>query len=234
MVEATNAPRARRGLTVGSIATVGLFGGVALMIVVFVIIGARGGDTTVRERAQLVDMQQSAQAMLAAGQTMRQHGSAMADAATRANDQQLLADANHWIQDGEDLIQGGQWMAMNPTAPGSLASTAGGLGQQGNWGELNRTARQMLHDPSRASQVDLEALRWNGEAMRAEGRTMADHGRVMGEQVEVMVARGALQGTAADDLRNAARTMVTVGGTLEQNGNAMIAYADQVRKSLGY
>ncbi|GIW07461.1 MAG: hypothetical protein KatS3mg060_2266 [Dehalococcoidia bacterium] len=92
----------------------------------------------------------------------------------------------------------------------------------------------MLHDPSRARGVDLEALRWNGLAMRAEGQNMADHGRVMVEEAEVMVTRHQLQGQAAADLLQAAQTMREVGGHLTGNGQAMIDYAERLRRSLGF
>ena len=124
-------------------------------------------------------------------------------------------------------------MTQNPTAPGSLVSSQAELEAQGSWRDLSRTAENMLHDPSRARQIDLEALRWNGMAMRGEGQIMTDHGRVMAEEVEVMVARHGLQGPTAADMRQAAQTMSEVGGHLMQNGQAMMDYADRIRRSMG-
>lgn len=205
---------------------------VALILVVFgVIVWARGPTTD--EQANLVDMQQSAATMQQSGQTMQTHGQAMLDEGQRTGDQELIAHGKHWTQDGQALVQGGQWMAMNPTSPGSLVADPADLKAEGSWGELTRTAQQMLHDPSKAREVDLEALNWNGEAMRAEGRNMADHGWVMAEDAAVMVERHNLDPQAAADLRAAAQTMIDVGGTLERNGKEMIDYAERIRKSLG-
>jgi hypothetical protein len=94
-------------------------------------------------------------------------------------------------------------------------------------------AQPMLHDPSNAGHVDLDALEWNGEAMRAEGRLMARHGLVMAAQAEQMISRHGLQGQAATDLRTAAATLGLFGGQLEVNGKEMVDYAQQLRKSLG-
>ncbi|MCE9688493.1 hypothetical protein LZP73_20285, partial [Shewanella sp. AS16] len=91
-------------------------------------------------------------------------------------DQDLIGHGEHWLRDGQALVQRGQWLTMNPIAPASLVATPAELSAEGAWGELVRTAEAMLHDPSQArSAVDLDALRWNGEAMRAEGRTMGEH-----------------------------------------------------------
>ena len=172
--------------------------------------------------------------MQQAGDAMQAHGRAMLDEGRRSGDQDFETHGEHWLRDVQALVQGGQWMAMNPTAPGSLVSAPGELAAQGSWGELTRTAQAMLHDPSRARSTDLEALRWNGRAMSAEGRTMAEHGRVMVEEAEEMVARHGLVGEAGADLVHAAAAMQRVGGDLEQNGQAMIDYADRLRRSLGY
>lgn len=185
------------------------------------------------EPARLVSMAESAQAMQQAGATMAAHGQAMLDEGRRTNDQDLLAHGEHWQRDGQALVQGGQWMAMNPTAPGSLVVPPSELAKQGSLGSLTQTAQAMLHDPSQARAVDLAALRWTGQAMRAEGQTMAEHGRVMAEEADLMVARHELAGQAATDLRQAAQTMSDVGATLSQNGRRMIDYADQLQRSLG-
>jgi len=185
------------------------------------------------DRPHLVSMQESAAALAAGGRTMMAHGQAMLAEGQRTGDQELVAHGEHWLRDGQALSQRAEWLAMNPLALSSLATSPGELSQQESWGELTRTAAAMLHDPSRARAVDLEALRWNGLAMQAEGRMMAEHGRLMLEEAELMVARHQLDGQAAADLRQAAQTMREVGSHLEGNGQAMIDYADRLRRSLG-
>ena len=206
---------------------------VALALVIVGVL-ARSDRPGSSAKAHLISMSAGAQAMQQAGQTMQAHGQAMLDEGQRSGDLDLITHGQHWLQDGQALVQGGQWMAMNPTAPGSLVSNPGDLSAQGSWGELNRSAQEMLHDPSKASGLNLEALNWNGEAMQAEGRIMADHGRLMAEDAELMVERHNLDAQAATDLRAAAQTMIAVGGHLQQNGKEMIDYAEQLKKSLGY
>lgn len=186
------------------------------------------------DQPHLISMQESAQALQRAGQVMQTHGQAMLAEGQRTGDQEQIAHGEHWLRDGQALSQRAEWLAMNPLAPSSLVTSPAELSRQGSWGELPQTALAMLHDPSRAREVDLEALRWNGLAMRAEGRTMAEHGQIMAEEAEVMVARHGLDGQAAADLRQAAQTLREVGGHLEGNGQAMIDYADRLRRSLGY
>jgi hypothetical protein len=128
----------------------------------------------------------------------------------------------------------GQWLAMDPLAPSSLITSPGELSEQKSWGELPRTAAAMLHDPSQAREIDLEALRWNGLAMRAEGQIMVDHGRLMAEEIELMVAWHGLSGQTSAELREAVQAMQVTGGHLTGNGQAMIDYADRLRQSLGY
>lgn len=210
---------------------IGLAVAIAIALVVAGLVGRAGRPAI--EAPRLVSMDESARAMQQAGATMQAHGQTMLDAGRRAGDQALIAHGEHWQRDGQALVQGGRWMAMNPTAPGSLVTSPSELAGQGNLGTLTQTAQAMLHDPSRARAVDLAALRWNGQAMRAEGRTMAEHGRVMQEEAEAMVARHGLAGQAATDLRQAAQTIVDVGAALGQNGQRMIDYADQLQRSLG-
>ena len=93
----------------------------------------------------------------------------------------------------------------------------------------------MVHDPSRIrGSVDVAALNSDGEAMLAEGRNMASHGRVMAEETAVMVERHNLQGQTAAELSWAAQLMIDVGNSLAWNGQEMINYAEQLRRSLGY
>jgi hypothetical protein len=178
-------------------------------------------------------MEESARALQQAGMTMQRHGQAMIAEGQRTGDDVLVAHGWHWLSDGEALVQRGQWLLMDPLAPSSLVTPPAELSAQDAWGELPRTAQAMLHDPSRAREIDLEALRWNGLAMRAEGHNMAEHGRVMAEAVELMVARRQLEAQAATELRQAAQALREVGGHLTQNGQAMIDYADRLRRSIG-
>jgi hypothetical protein len=207
---------------------------VAVVLVAFSVVVRTARPTNAAEAPRLVSMSQSAQAMQQAGNVMQSHAQTMLVEGQRTGDQELIARAEHWLSDGQALVRGGEWMSMNPTAPGSLVASPTELGAQGSWGELTRTAQQMLHDPSRAREVDLEALRWNGLAMRAEGRNMVDHGRNMAEDTEMMIASHGLDGPAAADLRQTAATTRQVGGDLEQNGQSMIDYADRLRQSMGY
>ncbi len=214
-------------------AGIGLTIGGALVLVAFSLV-ARTSRPTV-EAPRLVSMAEGAQALARASDTWRVHAQAMLREGQRTGDQDSIARGEHWLRDSQDLEQRSRWLAMNPTAPGSLLASPSELATQGNWGELTRTAQAMLHDPEGArSAVDLEALRWNGLAMRAEGRLMSEHGRIMAEEAEIMVERHGLEDQAADDLRQAAMSLQQVGGYLERNGQAMIDYADRLRRSLGY
>lgn len=206
---------------------------VAMTLVVFgVIVSARG--PTIDADVQLVSMAESATAMQDAGRVMQAHGQTMLDEGNGSSDPDLVTHGEHWIQDGQALVQGGTWMAMNPTAPGSLVTDPVSLNEQGSWSELSRTAQQMLHDPGDAREVDLEALRWNGQAMLAEGRNMKSHGQVMAEEANLMVERHEFQGQAADDLRSSAQVIIDVGQHLETNGQEMIDYAKRLKRTLGF
>ncbi len=181
----------------------------------------------------LISMEESARALQQAGLSMQRHGQAMIEEGQGTGDDDLVAHGWHWLTDGQALVQRAQWLLMNPLAPSSLVTAPAELSAQDAWGDLPRTAQAMLHDPSRAREIDLEALRWNGLAMRAEGQNMAEHGRVMGEEVELMVARHQLDAHTAAELRQAAQILREVGGHLTQNGQAMIDYADRLRRSMG-
>ena len=205
---------------------------VLLVATVAIVAAVRGRNRPATvEPAHLVSMEQSAAAMQQAGQTMQTHGQAMLDEGRRTGDQELITHGDHWLRDGQALMQGGQWMAQNPTAAGSLV--APGEISVADRSQLDRQVQAMIHDPSKASRVDVQALRWNGMAMRGEGQNMIDHARIMAEEVELMVERHGLQGQAAADLRQAVQTMGEVGGHLMQNGQEMMDYADRIRRSMG-
>ena len=228
MTAALNGPtRMSRATKLG----IGLTVGIAVVLVIAGLLARAGGPAA--EPLRLASMAESAQAMQQAGATMQAHAQAMLDEGRRTGDQDLIAHGEHWQRDGQALAQGGQWMAMNPTAPGSLATAPAELAAQGSWGELARTVQAMQHDPSRARATDLEALRWAGLAMWAEGQTMTEHGRVMAEEADLMTTRHGLGGPAADDLRGDAQTMREVSAALAGNGQAMIYYAGQMQRSLG-
>lgn len=214
--------------------------GIAVVVIIALIGGGiiaatRSDDAQVGavDKPQLMSMEASGQAMQDSGAAIERHGQAMLDDGRRTGDQDLTAHGEHWIRDGQQMVQGGQWMTNNPTAPGSLVSSPVELREQGNWTELTKNAQAMIHDPSKARGVNIEALRWNGLAMRGEGQNMIDHAAIMAEEVELMVQRHGLQGQAAADLRRAVEVMRQAGGHLKQNGQAMIDYADRLRRSMG-
>ncbi|MDE3075432.1 MAG: hypothetical protein KGJ86_08385 [Chloroflexota bacterium] len=196
---------------------------VAIGLVAFPLVAQSLGPRP--EPPRLVSMEQSAQAMQQAGSLMQSHGQEMLAEGQRTGDADVTAYGRTWLRDGEQLVQGGKWMAMNPTAPGSLVSTPSELAGQGNWSLLTRGAQAMVHDPRRVSNVDLEALAWDGMAMRSEGQLMSEHGRLMSAQIDAMTAKEVLPAQTIADLRTAARTMQDVGARLEQNGQVMVEYA---------
>lgn len=163
---------------------------------------------------------------------MRRHGEAMLSEGTARADQRLTDHGKHWIADGDALILGGAWMAMNPTAPGSLAATPDELAENANWTALNRAVRAMLHDPSKARQIDAEALHWNGVAMRDEGRIMTEHARVMMPQVEMMSSYHQLDDATMAELRAAVEAMRISGGHLTANGQSMMEFAGRLHKGI--
>ena len=205
---------------------------VAVALVAFSLV-ARAARPGV-DKPHLASMEESASALARDGATMLAHGQWMVSEGQRTSDEDLVAHGEHWRADGEALLHRSQWLRMDPLVPSSLVTSPAELSAQGAWGDLPNTAKAMLHDPSKARDIDLEALRWNGLAMRAEGRNMAEHGRVMVQDADLMVARHQLQGEAAVNLRQAAQTMREVGDHLAGNGQEMIDYADRLRRSLGY
>jgi hypothetical protein len=208
----------------------------AAVSLAFVLVGFGLVGVAARPRPappRVVSMVESGQALIRDGGVMQTHAQAMLDEAARTGDSDLQAQGEHWLQDGNDLVQKGSWLLMDPLAPGNLVTTPAELSRLGAWGSLPQTAQAMLHDPTKLGAANPEDLRWNGEAMRAQGRGMADHGRVMAEKVEVMVARHGLSADDALALRQASRTMQDVGTTLEQNGQGMVDAGDRINRSLG-
>lgn len=212
-------------------ATSGVAVAAALALVAFGLIGRAAAPAT--EPPHVISMAASGQAMLQAGAAMQAHGQAMLDDGWRTGDRELVGHGEHWLRDGRELAQRGSWMAMDPTAPGSLARAPAELVASGDWARLKRYSEAMQHVPSRERGVDLEALRANGQGMQDEGRNMAEHGRVMAEEAEAMAVRHGPGDPAVDDLRQAARTMREAGDHLAANGREMVAYADRVRRSMG-
>lgn len=212
--------------------SIGLAVAVALILVTFSIVGRAAAPTP--EPPHLVSMAESGRAMRQAGTAMQAHAQTMVDQGRRAGDQSLVAYGERWQRDGQDMVRRGQEMEANPTAPGSLHATRGDLEAQASWDELSRTAQAMLHDPGRARAADLEALRWSGLAMRSEGENMAEHGQLMADEIALMVAQHKLDAAVEAGLRQAAETLRAVGGHLQQNGQAMVNYADRLRRSMGF
>lgn len=124
----------------------GIVLGVSL-VVFGVVIQTQTRGPTIDGRQHLVSMSESAEAMRQAGEVMLDHGEWMLSDGRRSNDQSLIDRGQHWLQDGEALIQEASWMAMDPVAVGSLLTSPGDLKDDGNWGMFSRTATQMLHDP---------------------------------------------------------------------------------------
>ncbi len=204
---------------------------VALALVAFGLVAAAARPREAPPR--LVSMGEAAEAMVRDGNVMQAHGQAMLDEAAQTGDADLRYHGQHWLQTGQDMVQRGQWMSMDPLAPGNLVTSPADLSRQGAWGSLPQTAQAMIHDPSHAGAADLQALRWNGQAMLAEGRTMAGQGDLMATEANAMIARHSLQGADAAAVRQSAQTLRDVGGYLQQNGQQMIDYADRLRQSLG-
>src|SRR6266567_7337214 len=101
-------------------------------------------------------------------------------------------------------------MAKNPTDPSNLDSPAG-VAADNNRQQLSIHAQAMLHDPSKARAIDIEALRDDGNAMQGEARNMVEHARVMGQTIDLMVAKHQVDDQIAADMRQAAQVLNDVG-----------------------
>ena len=182
---------------------------------------------------RLTTMAESAGAMQEAVNAMATHADAMLSEGTGTGNQDLLNHGQHWMRDAQSLRANARMMGVELAAPASLHASPADLAAQGDWGELNRNAQSMLHDPSAARTIDIEALRWTGLSMQSEGSNMLQHGQLMNEEVDIMVTQHGLTSQAAADLRKAAQTVGEIGGILRRNGQTMIEYSDQVRKMVG-
>ena len=211
---------------------IGLALAVALILVVATAVAAATRPSVAT--TPTIDMTTAAGALQKAGTVMESHGQQMLADGQRTGNAALVSTGQHWLTDGQVLVQQGTWLAMDPTAPVNLHATPAELAQQGNWGPLNIGTQAMVHDPWRAKEVDLVALRWDGAAMRSEGQDMVDHARVMSEEVDLMVAQGVVNATTASELRGATAQLRSAGTGLQQTGQAMVDYTDQLHRSLGY
>lgn len=200
-----------------------------LLFFALVIIGYRSPN----DELHLTTMEESGAAMQQAGQVMLTHGQSMLDEGRRTQNQSLISHGEHWLTDGQLLVQRGQAMGANPLASSSLQSSQPDLAKQGNWNELIRNTQAMVHNPKQLGATDLNALRWNGQGMVSEGQNMAEHGRIMTEEVEVMVKQEQLSPTMALELQQATQIIGQVGSHLTQNGQVMIDYADLQKRNLG-
>jgi hypothetical protein len=202
------------------------------LVTVGVVAAAKGPGSTSVAKPALVSMDEAAQAMQQAGAAMQAHGQAMVDQGTKTGSQALIATGRQWLQDGQQIAQGGQWMAMDPTDPSNLDSPTG-VATDNNRSELSRHAQAMLHDPSKAGAIDIEALRDNGLAMQSESQNMVAHAHVMAQAINVMVAQDMVDDQIAADLRRAVQILGEAGNQLGQNAQQMVEYANRLHQSLG-
>lgn len=202
------------------------------LVTVGVIVAAKGSTSSSVAKPNLVSMDEAAQGMQQAGATMQAHGQAMIDQGRNSGDQNLVALGQQWLQDGQQIAQGGQWMAMDPTDPSNLDNPAG-VASDANRSALSVHAQQMLHDPSKASAINIDALRDDGYAMQSEAQNMLAHAHVMTQLVDVMVAQHMVDDPTATALRQAALTLGDVGNRLGKNAQQMIDYANRLHRSLG-
>lgn len=206
---------------------------VALVLVTVGVIAAAKGSTSAGvAKPNLVSMDEAARAMQQAGAAMQAHGQAMLNQGTANGDQTLIAYGKQWLQDGQQIAQGGQWMAMDPTDPSNLDSPSG-VATDNNRQQLSIHAQAMLHDPSKASAINIDALRDDGLAMQGEARNMVEHAHVMAQFVDVMVAQHMVDDQTAADLRQAVQVLGDVGNRLGQNAQQMVDYANRLHQSLG-
>ena len=154
----------------------------ASILIAFGLVSCGGNATPATPR--LTTMAESAAAMQQAVNAMAIHADEMLTEGARTGNQDLLSHDQHWMRDAQSLRANAQMMGVDLTAPANLHASPADLAAQGNWGELNRNAQSMLHDPRAARTIDFEALRWTGLSMESEGQNMIEHGNVMQEEVE--------------------------------------------------
>lgn len=228
---------ARRPPTLGKLPLNRLTSGVAVLVALAlvtlgVIVAAKGSTRSSVAKPNLISMNEAAQAMQQAGAVMRAHGQAMIDQGRSTGDPDLVVLGQQWLQDGQQIALSGQWMAMDPTDPSNL-DNPDGVAADNNRQQLSVHVQEMLHNPGKATAVNVDALRDDGYAMQGEARNMVEHARVMGQAITLMVAMHQVDGQTATELRQAAQLLNDAGNRLGQNAQQMVDYATWLRRSLG-
>lgn len=150
--------------------------------------------------------------MVAAGATMIQASRTMAAAArtmAESDDPTVVELGRHWAEDARALAERGAWMVASATA------------------------ESMVHDPSKARELDLLSLLGNGQSMAAEGQAMIEHGREMVAEVERLRGGDALPAERLDQLAAHAEALIAAGETLVEDGNRMQRDAESLLRSMG-
>lgn len=110
---------------------------------------------------------------------------------------------------------------------------AAALAQQGAWMSIAATSDSMVHEPSKARELDLANLRANGRVMELEGQAMVEHGREMVDQVAQLRASGSLPAATADDLTARGNDIVAAGERMAADGKRMQDDAERLQQSIG-
>lgn len=155
---------------------------------------------------------ETANSMTNAGIAMIQAGQSMDDAAAvmiASANPTLVEVGGHWYQDGRALRNQGAWMIVTATSD------------------------SMVHDPSKAHELDLTNLQANGMVMEAEGQAMAEHGRAMIDQVDQLRTDGSLPAAMAADLTARGQDLIATGDQMARDGKRMQEGAERLLRSLG-
>ena len=147
----------------------------------------------------------TADAMAAGSSAMMRMAQLTDEAATLLLDSdvsQLVDLGQHWVLDAQALRQQAAWMM------------------------LSATAADMIHDPSKAHEINAWNLKGNGMAMTAEGRAMIAHGQSMTAQLERLREAGTLSPDLTDQLMAAGIELISAGEALERDGQGMEESAD--------